>query len=292
MEKVDPRQLLEELEHTSAFGRGLPSIGDLKPAIARIFSAVLRKGFIMETDYQDKDDKDALQRCFHNGWLHPDKLDAFGMKYETGYLFPSPLHQWCLGYRLWETLANTTFGAKDLLTFSVEVISRYCPANLANNQRVGPGCIQRPSEAMYQDEFYRCSHDRSNGSIMIFPEFGIGNGRADLYFPTKKWGVEILRNGYQFDQHAGRFSQPELYAGSFPFVDYIVLDFVDRRPVVARPGKYIILFTLSLLFIRALHADLRNHYHVVFGKDFHDVCILDNNLELVPGGEIVLLVSS
>ena len=36
-------------------------------------------------------------------------------------------------------------------------------------------------------------------------------------------------------------------------------------------------------------SDLLKLYHVVFSDDFHAVSILDNNLNLVPGGEFVLL---
>ena len=230
---------MEKLEESSVFGSGLPPDWELEaPAIARVFSAVLRTGFVMEADYKDKEDKDALEECFHSGWLHADRLDDFGMQYKSGYLFPSPLHQWYVAWKLCETLTDNSFDAKDLLTFSIEVISHYCPANLMRNPRVGPGCAQRPPESLYQDEFYRCGHDFSNGSVLMFPEFGIGNGRADFYIPIKKWGVEILRNGYQLDQHTGRFSQPGLYTGTFPFDDHIVLNFSDKRPVAAHPGKY------------------------------------------------------
>ena len=232
---------MECLEHTVIFKSGLPSIGDLKvPAIARVFSAVLRTGFVLAPDVTGKPGDDALQQCFQRGWLHADRLDAFGMLYETGYLFPSSLHQWFVQWKLSETLADITFDEKNLLGFVVEVISHYSPTNLMGNMRVGPGCIQRPPEARYQDEFYRCSHDHSNGSVVTFPEFGLGNGRTDLYIPTKKWGVEILRNGQQLEQHSGRFSRPELYAGSFPCEEHIVLDFRDSRPAAAHPGKYTI----------------------------------------------------
>lgn len=237
-EKVDPRQLLGELGQTVTFRSGSPSIEDLEvPAIARVFSAVLRTGFAKEADFQDKSTQDALQQCFRRGWLHADRLDAVGIRYETGYLFPSPLHQWIAEWKLWETHPDTTFDAKNLLTFAVEVISCYCPENLTRNRRVSPSCVLRPSEARYQDEFYRCGQGRSDCSLLTFPEFAIGNGCADLYIPAKKWGLEILRNG--LEQHSGRFSRPELYAGKFPVDDHIILDFADSYPAVAQSGKYI-----------------------------------------------------
>jgi len=230
---------LKGLGQGDAFRKGVPLITDIEvPAVARVLSEVLHTGFVMETDFKDEDDKAALQQCFHKGWLHADELDDFGILYKTGYLFPSPLHRWFVEWTLWETFPDITFDAKDLLTFALDVISRFCPNNLTKNHRVGPGCIQRPPKAQYQDEFYRCGRDLSNDSIVTFPEFGIGNGRADLYIPPKKWGVEILRNGDQLEQHSGRFSLPGLYAGSFPFDDHIILDFSDCRPAVAHHSKY------------------------------------------------------
>jgi len=53
------------------------------------------------------------------------------------------------------------------------------------------------AEAQYQDEFYRCCHTHSNGSLVTFPEFGTAKGRVDFYIPAKQWGVELLRDGDQ-----------------------------------------------------------------------------------------------
>jgi hypothetical protein len=249
-EKVDPRQLLGELGHTATFKSGSPSTEDLEvPAIARVFSAVLRTGFVKEADFHDKSTQDALHQCFRRGWLHADQLDAVGIRYETGYLFPSPLHQWVAEWKLWETHPDATFDAKDLLTFAVEVISRYCPENLTRNQRVGPSCVLRPLEARYQDEFYRCGQGRSDGSLLTFPEFAIGNGCADLYIPAKKWGLEILCNGDRLEHHSGRFSRPELYTGSFPVDDHIILSFADSYPAVAQSGKYILLIFVAPIYL-------------------------------------------
>lgn len=145
----------------------------------------------METDFKDEAGKAALQ-CFQRGWLHAGMLDVFGMLYKTGHLFPSPVHQWFVEWMLLDTFPDITFDAENLLAFTVEVISHYCPANLTRSRRIGPGCIQQPLEARHQDEIYRCSHGRSNRSIVTFPEFGLGIGRADLYILTKRWGLDNI----------------------------------------------------------------------------------------------------
>ena len=92
-----------------------------------------------------------------------------------------------------------------LFTSSLQKLS------LLNERKIGPDTNQEPPEAQYQREFFRCCHAISNGSLVAFPEFGTKDGRADFYIPSKRWGVELLRNGDQLAQHWGRFSS----AGSY-----------------------------------------------------------------------------
>ena len=56
-------------------------------------------------------------------------------------------------------------------------------------------------EAQFQDEFYSASSKQAHGSVS-FPEFGTKNGRIDFFIRSKKWGVELLRDGNRLSQHA------------------------------------------------------------------------------------------
>jgi hypothetical protein len=96
--------------------------------------------------------------------------------------------------------------------FIVKVISVQSPLrlNFSEKKRICPACIQQPPEALCQDGLYLCCRGRSNGSLVTFPVFGIANGRADFYIPAKKWGMELLRDGNQHEQHSGRLSQRQV----------------------------------------------------------------------------------
>jgi hypothetical protein len=96
--------------------------------------------------------------------------------------------------------------------------------------------IQPSPEAQYQDEFYRCSQAVAPGNI-TFSEFGARKGHIDFYFPSKKWGVELLRDGKDLQGHAGRFSSQERYKKTVQTTEYVILDFRRSIPIKAHPGK-------------------------------------------------------
>jgi hypothetical protein len=123
----------------------------------------------------------------------------------------------------------------------VDFIHAFSPHALSTERRVGPGYIQRPPEAQYQDEFYRCCHIVSNGSLVTFPEFGTKRGRVDFYIPSKRWGVELLRNGDRLEQHSGRFSQTGSYGTSLTVSDYIILDCRTTYPTKSHPREIFII---------------------------------------------------
>ena len=239
---------LKQFERPAAsiFRRGLPPDNDFKVlAVARVLSSVLRTGFVLDTDFTAEDDISALQRCFRNGWLHTDKLDNDNI----GYFFASPLHRWYVEWKLWGII-DTTFNAVNIAEFVISVISIFSPRMLSTSRRIGPGGVQCPPEAQYQDEFYRCCHTRSNGSLVTFPEFGTAKGRVDFYIPTKQWGVELLRDGDQLAQHSGRFSsQTGSYGTTLPLKDYIILDCRTTRPRVHHPRKIVYLPPSSFLYL-------------------------------------------
>jgi hypothetical protein len=54
--------------------------------------------------------------------------------------------------------------------------------------------------------------------------------------PSKKWGVEILREGDRLENHSSRFHGQGAYVG-MQFDDYIMLDFRTTTPQVVHPGQ-------------------------------------------------------
>ncbi|KAF8349663.1 hypothetical protein F5887DRAFT_393623 [Amanita rubescens] len=249
LDAIGPQELLQKLEDSAiVFGRGLPSNDALRvPAIASVFSAVL-----------------PLQECFRQGWLHADKLGAMNLLDEIGYLFPSSLHRWYVEWKLSGSLPPTELQAKSLLDFVINVIKLFSPNILSTKRRLGPGCIQRLPEAQYQDEFYRCCHVLSRGSLVTFPEFGTTQGLVDFYIPTKSWGIELLREGNQLASHCGRFSEGGSYRMTLPLSEYIIIDCRTTYP-------------------KEKHPLMSNLYHAVFEDNFHNVSILDNGLSVRMG---------
>ena len=205
------------------------------PAVAHVFGSVLRTGSVQDTDFTTEDNSSALQRCFSQGWLHTDNIDD-----ETVYFFSSSFHRWYMEWKLWG-LFDKTFHADNILDFVVDVISLFSPRMLSTTRRVSSaGHVQRPPEAQYQDEFYRCCHTHSNGSLITFPEFGTAKGRVDFYIPAKQWGVELLRDGNQLEKHSGRFSsQTGSYGTTLSLTDCIILDFRTTQPGVHHPRRNI-----------------------------------------------------
>jgi len=294
LEAVSPRELVRRLEDSaSIFSRGLPANKDLQvPAVASIFSAVLRTHVVMDANFTTEDDKSALQRCFHRGWLHTDKLKDINLPDEVGYFYPSLLHRWYVEWKLWDTAPTIPFQAVNILEFVVGVIRKFSPCLLSAERRIGPGGILRPPEAQYQDEFYRCCHISSKGSLVTFPEFGTAKGRVDFYIPATEWGVELLRDGNQLAKHSGRFSQTGSYRTALPLSDYIILDCRTTHPREKHPRKCTRSLVIAHLYNFVHNLDLSKLYHVVFKDDFQNVCILDNNLHPVSGGGFRLSASS
>jgi len=230
---------LQQFESPAAgeIRRGLPLDDNLRvPAVACVFSSVLCTGSVQDTDFTTEDNGGALQLCFSKGWLHTDTIDD-----ETEYFFPSSLHRWYIEWKLCGVL-DTTFHADNILDFVIDVISIFSPRMLSTTRRVSAaGHVQQPLEAQYQDEFYRCCHTRSNGSLVTFPEFGTAKERADFYIPAKQWGVELLRDANQLVQHSRRFSSPTGSYGTTSLTDYIILDCRTTQPRVPHPRRNIYL---------------------------------------------------
>jgi hypothetical protein len=225
-------KLHSRLENVTVFTRGLPLLLELhQPNNARVFRAVLCNNSVSTQMLEDEEDKKALENCFKMGWLH-----ATVDQDEVRYIFTSPLHQWFVEYHLGTKVADSTPINQDLLDFAMDVIRRFS-RNILSTERqiVGTSTLQRPPEAQYQDEFYRCCHENSNGSLITFPEFGNASGKVDFYIPRNRWGVELLRDGDRLEEHSSRFTGTGAYA-KMNFDDYIILDFRTKKLRDPHPG--------------------------------------------------------
>jgi len=180
----------------------------------------------------------ALRLCFAQGWLHTDK-GVSGNPEIAGYFFASKLHRLFVEWKLSDENPAIPIEAPSLLEFVIQIIKRFSPLKLLHPRMVGLYYFQSLPEAQYQDEFYRCCYDLTKGSLATLSEFGTADGRVDFYIPSKKWAVELLRDGQRFEQHNNRFSSTGQYGKTLDIDDYIVLDFRTKKVVRAHPRKSI-----------------------------------------------------
>ena len=243
LKEVSPQELVERLENSSTrFTRGLPQPTQLQNvSISHVFQAVLCKGYVTDSDFITGDEKGALKECFQRGWLHTDRLRVIGRPNEIGYFFSSSLHHWYVEWKLLDTIPAIPFDTSNIMDLVVDVIRALSPCALSTERSIGPGYVQRPPEAQYQVEFYRCCEKFSKGSLVTFPEFGTKWGRVDFYIPSKQWGVELLRDGDQLEEHSGRFSQTGSYGTSLTMSDYVILDCRTTKPMKSHPREIFII---------------------------------------------------
>lgn len=179
------------------------------------------------------------------------------------------LHQGFVEYYLGnQAIGSTLIKDHSLSDFAINVIRLFSHLQLSSPRRVSASNTHRPPEARFQDEFYRCCLDYSNGSLISFPWSGYENGRVDLYIPQKEWGLRLLRDGDTLENSSSRFAGPGAYA-KMTFNDYIILDFRQTQPQESYP-------------------ELTKLYHVIFESDYKNVHIrLGSSLEKIAEFELV-----
>jgi hypothetical protein len=147
------------------------------------------------------------------------------------YTFASPLHRRCIDWKLNGSPLESRIIEPNLFEFALAIIQRFSRQSLEKRE-IGP------TEAQFQDEFYSSSSRHSKGSAS-FPEFGTKNGRINFFIRSKKWGVELLRDGNRLTQHARRFTEGRYgeWIKKGWMSDYIIIDFRTRSPRIVHRGK-------------------------------------------------------
>ena len=229
----------------TVFGRGLPQGNVLRenPDMTAVMSEVVRKeSIVCSEDYlaskpeDDNKRKAALRKIFHAGWLHTEiRADIDGIL----YTFASPLHRRCIDWMINGLPLESSIAESNLLDFAKAVIKRFSRQSLEKRE-IGPKAQSIP-EAQFQDEFYSASSKLANGSVS-FPEFGSKTGRIDFFIRSKKWGVELLRDGNRLGQHARRFTEGEYgkWIEKGWMSDYIIIDFRTRHPRIVHRGRLLV----------------------------------------------------
>ena len=205
--------------------------------MAHVLRTALRDNVIVDMMFPEAEEGAALKQCFAQGWLHADKCVSKDREI-AGHFFASPLHRLFAGWKLSSRNPAIPIQTTNLLEFVIQVIKRFSPLNLSHPRIIGPYYFQTLLEAQYQDEFYRCCYDLTTGSLTTLSEFGTADGRVAFYIPSKKWGVELPRDG-QLEQHNNCSSSTGQYGMTLDIDEYIVLDFRMKKVVRTHPGKSI-----------------------------------------------------
>lgn len=230
--QVDVGTLFFSLAGKSIFSRGLPKVEYLQEAaLAKVFREVTRRGeiqVVVPPTFSSKKMDPTISLAHKNGWLYSEQLKP--SRATLHYTFASPLHQRYVEWILFGMPTNGTIKEKKVVDFSIAVIRKFSPLNLEAPRCLGTS-VQRIPEAQFQDEFYRACSDHTKNCVASFPEFGNKQGRIDFFIPSKKWGVELLRDGNRIASHSKRFTEGEYskWIKEKKMVDYIILDFRSQR---------------------------------------------------------------
>ena len=279
--KFSVASVLEKLAQSSIFSRGLPKQEFLQdPNVAQLLRQVLRDGRVtatIPTPFSGERMNPGLELCDRNGWLyheHPNPSRA-----TNEYVFASPLHG---RYVDWMLMGEPKGELKEqsLTDFATAVIRKISPLALAKTHQVG-SFIQSVPEAQFQDEFYRACTSHTKNCVVSFPEFGTKHGQIDFFIPSKKWGIELLRNGDRLFPHIKRFTEGEYgkWIRDGVMTDYIVLDFRPENPPRAnhesRPHLFIPFYPVKF------HSDIKNLYYVVYKNSWEEVKVYSAKQELI-----------
>ncbi len=227
-----------ELGRPRGWTRGLPGDDLHRPEVANVLRKLLQCGCIAAADADP-----IVQSCHSQGWIYSVAFVTEEKPAEVFYVLPSPLHHFYFEWKLSPRDATIPYATP--FEMSVQVIKKFKPSQLSRTlRRAGPAGHFRPPEAAYQDEFYRAMFECTGGDVRISPEFtsaqAARQGYIDFFIPSKKWGIELLRDGSNLQEHASRFLASGAYGAwvlSAEMAGYIILDFRSTRPHRKHPGK-------------------------------------------------------
>jgi hypothetical protein len=244
------------------FSRGLPIFGrdDLNACSLDLLRELAREGTFSAVDLditpnislhgEEEDRAHAARQMRRNGWVYVSSVQNDDNDYDKLVIMEvaSPLH------RAWfsSTLQNRKpidpkFTTLDFLW--TLVLRGFSAAALRNPVRTRVSSRRATFvEAQYQQEFYRSLYKLTEGACCVSPEYGgqtssTRKGRIDFFIGTKRWGIELLRDGDRIDGHVSRFQaggayHPWTVSGNMD--DYVILDFCKVLPSTASSKCFLI----------------------------------------------------
>jgi hypothetical protein len=215
-----------------------------KPFVNNLYDVLNAPSFsvLLEQEDDRHKSKHPLRRCLEQGWLFSETVGGGKVKYR----FASQLHQLYTGWLLLRS--ESPIKDPDLQTFVIEVIKHFSPQNLQIREDLSTPPQSIP-EAQFQQEFYRACCVYTRGCVTTFPECGTKKGRIDFFIRSKKWGVEILRDGIGIREHNSRFTTGEYgkWVDDGNMKEYILIDFRSELPR-NNSGKQIITARKTIIY--------------------------------------------
>ncbi|KAJ6560460.1 hypothetical protein B0H19DRAFT_117009 [Mycena capillaripes] len=162
---------------------------------------------------------------------------------------------------------------EDITLFQLvtEVIKRFSPDHFTTPKRVGGQLTDRPLEATFQHEFYRCLYEVRPRAVISAEYSTAGHspaGRIDFLahrneFQDKQrsWGIELLRDEDRILDHAYRFDLDGAYhsMATDGITEFVVIDFGTKMPTKPQPR-------------------IPDLLHAIFSKNYSVCTLYDNNL--------------
>ncbi|KAF2396482.1 hypothetical protein EJ06DRAFT_534210 [Trichodelitschia bisporula] len=240
--------LVNVIQSCAAY-RGFPHESFQNLDARKVLIKVATEGFARLQDVNPE----ALRMCYVKGYLHAVVKDGNSMV----YTYPTEVHPRFAAMTVVPQL-TLSFPFKSVRECVLTALKSFCGYALRRESKT--------PEAAYGAELYRTIYKVTRARVIPTPEFSskeLGGQRIDFVISEVHWGIELLRDGIQLQEHYDRFVGEGRYT-SFSFQDWIVVDFRRSRPAKSFPT------CPNLLF-------------VVFDPGFSTCVVLDNMLkDVVP----------
>ncbi|KAF2395821.1 hypothetical protein EJ06DRAFT_534505 [Trichodelitschia bisporula] len=232
--------------------RGFPHDTFQDPDARKVLIKAAIEGFAQLQDVNSE----ALRKCYVKGYLHAVVKDGSSMV----YTYPTEVHRWFAAMTVVPQLTRP-FPFESVRECVLTGLKSFCGNALRRESKT--------PEAAYGAELYRTIYKVTRARVIPTPEFSskeLGGQRIDFVIPEVHWGIELLRDGIQLQEHYDRFVGEGRYT-SFSFKYCIVVDFRSSRP-----AKSFRKFNLP-------SRRVQTSYFVVFDPGFFTCVVLDNMLK-------------
>jgi hypothetical protein len=219
------------MRNQAGFGRALPDFGVLSefPDVCNLLKKAVVDFRVAGTPL----DNEALNTAYKRGWLHAELSGSGSSSHgkQPQYIFPSEVHR---NYYKKILMPPGPFPKEDFPTlkdFWMVLIGKMSTKSLRGGESgtLASAGLQRPLEAQFQDELYRCSYACLGGSYLVSEWSGDKSHHLDFMVADMNWGIECLRDGDRLQGHLKRFEPGGSYE-AWGLNDYVVLDFRTKAP--------------------------------------------------------------